>query len=148
MIRINKPAQAAAWVLAELPIEESDRRALAQSLAATLCARSGGSDREIEAAGIGAALRDLGRMKPPPTLLKRLGRTIPGDLGAVLVNRGLMPIWAAYPLGIRKDLAERCADAAWRHVLREPDSDPEFDEAAKAAAEVMRPLSPAPSPGG
>ncbi len=148
MIRVNRSAQAVGWVLRELPIEDSDRRAQAQSLAATLCARMGGSGREVEEASAGAALRGLGRMEPPATLRKSLGRTLPGDLAAVLVNRGLMPIWAAYPLGVRKGLAERCADAAWRIVLGEAGEDPEMDEAAEAAAELIRPLFPAPIPRG
>jgi hypothetical protein len=120
---------------------EADLRWQASVLAASICADLGGQPHDIEEAGVGAALLGLGRREVSDGFRRRLGRTVPGDLGAVLVNRGQMPVWAAYPLDSpRKGLARRSAEAAWRHLRSEEGQDPECDAAAQRMGSLIQPL--------
>ncbi len=120
---------------------EADQRWQASVLAASICADLGGHAHDVEEAGVGAALLGLGRRAVSEAFRRRLGRTVPGDLGAVLVNRGLMPVWAAYPLDSpRKGLARRSAEAAWRQLRGEAGQDAECDASAERMAALIQPL--------
>lgn len=120
---------------------EADLRWQASVLAASICADLGGQPHDIEEAGLGAAFLGLGRLEVSEAFRRRLGRTVPGDLGAVLVNKGQMPVWAAYPIdSVRKCLARRSAEAAWRHLRGEEGQDAECDACARRMGSLIQPL--------